>query len=52
MKLLVWIGLAMVIAWAILWLGLKIAIGAIHVLLILGLAVIAWGVFQGMRSSS
>ena len=51
MKLLVWIGIAMVIAWAILWLGIKMAIGAIHVLLVLGLAAIAWGVMKGARSS-
>jgi hypothetical protein len=45
MKVLVWIGLAMVVAWGILWLGIKMAIGAVHVLLILGLIAIAWGLF-------
>lgn len=36
MKALLWIGIAMMICWAILWLGVKIAVGAIHALLILG----------------
>ncbi len=36
MKALFWIGLAMMICWGILWLGMKIAVGAIHALLILG----------------
>lgn len=43
MKVSVWIGLALVVAWGILWLGIKMAIGAIHLLLILGLIAIAWG---------
>lgn len=36
MKALLWIGIAMMICWAILWLGVKIAVGAIHALLIIG----------------
>ena len=51
MKALVWFGVAMVVAWAILWLGIKMAIGAIHALLILGLIAIAWGVLRGARSN-
>lgn len=51
MRFLVWIGIAMVIAWAILWLGIKMAIGAIHVLLVLGLVAIVWGVMKGAGSS-
>jgi len=51
MRFLVWIGIAMVIAWAILWLGIKMAIGAIHILLVLGLVAIAWGVMKGASSN-
>jgi hypothetical protein len=51
MRFLVWIGIAMVIAWAILWLGIKMAIGAIHLLLVLGLVAIAWGVMKGASSN-
>lgn len=36
MKALFWIGVAMMICWGILWLGVKIAVGAVHALLILG----------------
>ena len=51
MKAAVWIGIAMVVAWGILWLGIKMAVGAVHVLLILGLIVIAWGLFSRSRTT-
>jgi hypothetical protein len=47
MKLLVWIGIAMVISWGLLWLGVKIAVGAVHLLLLLGVALIGWGLLHG-----
>jgi hypothetical protein len=46
MKLLVWIGIAMIICWGVLWLGIKIAVGAIHLLLVLGLVLAGWGLLQ------
>lgn len=46
MKALFWIGLAMVICWGILWLGVKVAIGAVHALLILGVALLGWGLLR------
>jgi len=46
MKFLVWIGVAMVISWGLLWLGIKIAIGAVHLLLLLGVVLIAWGLLH------
>ncbi len=49
MKALVWLGVVMVMAWAVLWLGIKMAVGAIHLLLILGLVAIVWGFVQGKR---
>lgn len=51
MKAAVWIGIAMVVAWGILWLGIKMAVGAVHVLLILGLIAIAWGLFSRSRTT-
>lgn len=36
----------MVICWGVLWLGIKLAAGAIHVLLILGLVLIGWGLLR------
>lgn len=47
MKFLVWIGVAMLVCWGILWLGIKLAIGAIHLLLVLGAVLIAWGLIKG-----
>lgn len=46
MKVLLWIGIAMVVAWGLLWLGIKMAIGAVHLLLILGIALIAWALIK------
>ncbi len=51
MKFLTWLGVAMVIAWAILWLGVKLAMGAVHVLLVLGVVAIAWGLIKGASAS-
>jgi hypothetical protein len=45
-KFLVWIGIAMVICWGVLWLGIKMAIGAVHLLLLLGVVLIVWGVLR------
>jgi hypothetical protein len=50
MKLLVWIGVAMMICWGILWFGIKLAIGAIHILLVLGLVLFCWGLLQRHRA--
>jgi hypothetical protein len=46
MKFLFWIGLAMVIVWGVLWLGIKIAVGAVHLLLLLGVVLIGWGLLH------
>jgi hypothetical protein len=41
MRFLAWLGIAMVLCWGLLWLGIKIAVGAVHLLLVLGIALIA-----------
>jgi hypothetical protein len=46
MKLLFWLGIAMVVAWGLLWLGIKIAVGAVHLLLLLGIVLIGWGLLK------
>ena len=51
MKILVWLGIALVVCWGILWLGIKIAVGAIHLLLLLGAVLIVWGFIQGRKSA-
>lgn len=50
MKLLVWIGIAMIVCWGVLWLGIKLAIGAIHLLLVLGVVLVGWGLLQRNRA--
>jgi hypothetical protein len=51
MQSLVWLGVVLVVVWAILWLGLKIATGFIHLVVIVGLALVIWGlVKRGARA--
>lgn len=52
MKFLVWIGLAMVVCWGVLWLGIKLAVGAVHLLLLLGLVLIVWGFIEGSKAAA
>jgi hypothetical protein len=52
MKSLIWIGIVLMVLWGVLWLGVKIAFGAIHLLLLAGIALIVWGAIKHMRSSS
>lgn len=52
MKILVWLGVALVVCWGILWLGIKMAVGAIHLLLLLGVVLIVWGFIQGRKSAA
>ena len=46
-----WLGIFLVVAWAFMWLGLKIATGLIHLLVIVGLALVIWGfIKRGARA--
>jgi hypothetical protein len=51
MKPLVWLGIALIVAWGVLWLGIKLAVFAVHALLLLGVALIVWGLFQRSHAS-
>jgi hypothetical protein len=51
MKPLVWLGLALVVAWAILWLGIKMAVFAVHALLLIGVVLIGWGLLHRDRAN-
>jgi hypothetical protein len=51
MKPLVWIGIAMIVCWGVLWLGIKMAVAAVHLLLLLGLVLIAWGLMHHRSST-
>jgi hypothetical protein len=46
MKPLVWLGIALVIAWGVLWLGIKMAVFAVHALLLIGVVLIGWGLLH------
>lgn len=51
MRPLVWLGIILVVLWAVLWLGLKMASGLIHLLFIAGLVFVVWGlVKRGVRA--
>lgn len=43
MSILKWLGIAIIIAWLVLWLAVKITFGAIHLLLLLGVALLVVG---------
>lgn len=43
---LTWLGVALVVCWAVLWLSVKIAVVAVHLLLLLGLALVVWGLMR------
>ena len=46
MQPLVMSGIVLVVLWAVLWLGLKIATGMIHLLVIVGLTFVIWGLIK------
>lgn len=46
MKPLVWLGIALIVAWGVLWLGIKMAVFAVHLLLLIGVALIGWGLLH------
>jgi hypothetical protein len=48
---LVWLGIVLLILWVVLWLGFKIVSGLVHLLVILGLIFLVWGlVKRGARA--
>jgi Flp pilus assembly protein TadB len=51
MKPLVWLGIALIIAWGVLWLGIKMAVFAVHLLLLIGVVLIGWGLLQRGHAS-
>lgn len=48
---LVWLGVVLMVLWAVLWLGFHIVSGVVHLLVIIGLAMLVWGlVKRGARA--
>ena len=53
MSVLVWIGAILLVVWAVLWLGLKLASGIVHLIVLVAVALIAWGLMKrGARAVS
>lgn len=51
MHVLVRVGVVLLVLWAILWLGFKIVSGLVHLLVLLAIAFIIWGlVKKGARA--
>lgn len=46
MAALKWLGIALIVTWLVLWLAVKITVGAIHLLLLLGLALLVFGLVK------
>ena len=40
------VGIALLVLWAVLWLGLKIVSGIVHLLVILGVILLIWGLLK------
>ncbi len=46
------IGVLLIVAWLVLWLAVKITFAAVHLLLLLGVALIVFGLIRAGRRSS
>jgi Flp pilus assembly protein TadB len=52
MKALHGLGALLIVVWLVLWLVVKITFAAVHLLLLLGIAMIVFGLLQAKRSGS
>jgi hypothetical protein len=52
MKVLHGLGALFIVVWLVLWLALKITFAAVHLLLLLGVALIVIGLLRSRRSGS
>jgi hypothetical protein len=47
----VWLGVVLLVLWALLWLGFKVVSGVVHLLVLIGLVFLVWGlVKRGARA--
>jgi hypothetical protein len=46
------IGVILIVAWLVLWLAVKITVAAVHLLLLLGVALIVFGLIKAGRRGS
>jgi cell division protein FtsX len=42
----VWLGAVLLVLWAVLWLGFKIVSGVVHLLVLVGVALLVWGLVK------
>ena len=42
----VWLGVVLLVLWAVLWLGFKIVSGVVHLLVILAVVFVVWGLVK------
>jgi hypothetical protein len=52
MRILHWLGVLFILAWLLLWLGLKIAFAAIHLLVVIGVLLIIGGLIAGRSAGA
>ena len=51
MNVLAWVGIVLLVLWAVLWLGFKIVSGIVHLLVLIGVVLLIWGlVKKGARA--
>ena len=46
MSALVWLGILLLVAWAVLWLGFHVVSGLVHLLVLAAVVLIAWGLLK------
>lgn len=51
MHLMSWLGIALVVCWAVLWFSVKLAAVAVHLLLLLGIVFLVMGFMRGRANS-
>ena len=42
----VWLGGLLLVLWAVLWLGFKIVSGIVHLLVVVGVVLLVWGLMK------
>jgi hypothetical protein len=42
----IWLGIVLLVLWALLWLGFKIVSGVIHILVVVGVVLVIWGLIK------
>jgi hypothetical protein len=45
------LGVLLIIAWLVLWLAVKVTVGAVHLLLALGIALLIYGLLKGRTTT-